>query len=1101
MYTFTVGRSCWYFWGTGEETAKIIRRIWHVNSGTSLTIKGGRIENNRARGAGAILNGGAVKANISDETEAGTKEAQKATVIQGNTSDYAGAIYNTGSMELNHTIIKSNISTAQLSSESAGGVYSSGALFALNSGALYGNTNEDEKNKFTSAQDLLIRASKAARVLPAAQMYDPEVTDAGYFADYRWIDVSKISNKVETGGLEGVKSSDGKYKAIVYDDREIVAKVGDEGFSTLKEALQKAGNGGMIDLVPQKYEGLDNAVLLEQEITLNKNITIRMNGASIKTTTDLNRLFKVGKGCKLTLKGDGDIFGRIQVLKGAELSLDGNVRIYVQTENIATTQDAYIPVVNEGTVTVSPEAELDRLLIRQKGTLKAEGKIKELGINYAVNMQENVLHNEVGKLTIHGFSESKPSHILKVKDGFRADEILYSSVAIQQGSQGDVTLIQGESSDYLATVKENISVVFSDKKNFAVIETEGNNVVLRKESTDGVYLAGSGNDAKDGKTSANKVKTFARAKELLEEYGWNKIYVVGTVAIDNEQEWELKEGQRLMRYPTYTAGALVQVNAKGALTLKNITIDGAYSVGISAAAPLVVVKGGVCNIEDGTVLQNNKNTTINLSSAVNYGGAVYSEGTVQMNGGTIAGNQAYVGGGVFVNSGTFILSDGEIRNNTATGKDSAKHYPSAGGGVLIARTGQMIMEGGTVSGNTAYHGGGIYVNGGKGNYENGVLFLKNVAIRENTSRSGSGKALAACPTSKVTIHVTDGAAIYDNKPVKSSGISDLYIKSGNYGSYQGHPSIKISPFMLGGGAYHWKDSSGRELPLNGIKLVYGDQLAAFTEATANNITASEDDFLVKIQNNEAWTQGGGIGTNGNVIIGSETGELVDIDIEKIWEKVSYDYQKPEVDVEILRGVEGQEPANQEKVGFVRLTEKDGWKASVKGLPKVSQNGETYIYGIREAENGYLSEIGEPAVNVYQDGATIRTSYSWKVKNTPQYNLKLEKQVERDPGDLRDSTFHFTIQLSDIGDQTLQIVRTKRDGTTEEEQLTFVKGNGNSGTAEVDLAAGESVLLTGIPGAMNYMISESLSGAKEIYINGEAQSEKGTAYELYRDRSG
>ena len=162
---------------------------------------------------------------------------------------------------------------------------------------------------------------------------------------------------------------------------------------------------------------------------------------------------------------------------------------------------------------------------------------------------------------------------------------------------------------------------------------------------------------------------------------------------------------------------------------------------------------------------------------------------------------------------------------------------------------------------------------------------------------------------------------------------------------------------------------------------------------------------------------------------------------------------------------------------------------------------TYIYGIREVENGYLSEIGEPAVNVYQDGATIRTSYSWKVKNTPQYNLKLEKQVERDPGDLRDSTFHFTIQLSDIGDQTLQIVRTKRDGTTEEEQLTFVKGNGNSGTAEVDLAAGESVLLTGIPGAMNYMISESLSGAKEIYINGEAQSEKGTAYELYRDRSG
>lgn len=1130
-----------------------------VDVKTPFNIKGGRIENNRARCAGAILNKGTVKGNISDESG-----AEKATVIRGNTSDMAGAIFNTGSgsVELNHTVIKGNATTAKgTGSGIVGGVYTEGALFALNSGALYGNINEEAEKKFAGAYDLWIKSGKEGRVLPAAEMYDPEVTEAGYFTDYRWLETLTPYGKAEAGGLEGIEQGERKYKAVAYDEREIVAKVGNEGFATLKQALQKVSNGGTVDLVPQKYGGLDNAVLLDTSMTISKNITIRMNGASIKTTTPLGRLLQVSKGYKLTLEGEGDIFGQITVAKGAEMALDGNVRIHVQNENVQGSSNSNFPVINDGTVTVGSDAEIDKLLIRQNGTLKVEGKVKELGINYNVNVLETTIHSEVEKLMIHGFTESKPNHIIKVKDGFRADEILYSGMIVQQASQGDVTLIQGESSDYLASVKENISVAFTDKKNFGVIEADGNNIVLRKESTDGVYLAGNGNDANDGKTSSKKVKTFGRAKELLEEYGWNKIYVVGTVAIDNAQEWELKEGQRLMRYPTYT-GALAQVNAKGTLTLRNITMDGAANVGVSAIAPLVVVKGGTCNIEDGAVLQNNTNTTNRLGSSTDlYGGAIYSEGTVQMNGGAIANNQAYVGGGVFVNSGTFTVSGGEIRGNKATGMDTTGHYHSAGGGILVARTGHVMMEGGTVSGNTAYHGGGvslandsndfisaesykpqftmeggtirentsgesgggifiqhrcvatinrgtieentskggayggggIYVNGGKGGYENGLLLLKNVAIRENTSHSGSGKALASCPTSQVSIHVTDGAVIYDNKPVSSSGISDLYIKSGIINGVSGHPSVMVSPFMLGGGAYHWKDKSGSELPLNGIKLVYSGQLAAFTEVTANDITAHEDDFRVKIQNNEAWTQGGGIGSNGNVIIGSETGELVDIDIEKIWENVSYDYEKPEVDVEIWRGVEGQNPENQEKIGFIRLTEKDGWKASVKGLPKVSGSGETYVYDVREVENGYLSKIEAPVIQETQDGATTRTSYSWKVVNTPQYNLKLEKQVEREPGDLRDSTFHFTIQLGNIGDQTLQTVRTNRDGTTEEGQLTFVKGNGNRGTAEVDLAAGESILLKGIPGAMNYMISESLSGAQETYINGEAHSETGTAY--------
>jgi hypothetical protein len=82
------------------------------------------------------------------------------------------------------------------------------------------------------------------------------------------------------------------------------------------------------------------------------------------------------------------------------------------------------------------------------------------------------------------------------------------------------------------------------------------------------------------------------------------------------------------------------------------------------------------------------------------GGVSVGEGTFTMSGGTISGNTAAAGGGVYTDSScTFTMNNGTISGNTA--------ISSNGGGV---RSNTFIMNGGTISGNTSSgNGGGVSV--------------------------------------------------------------------------------------------------------------------------------------------------------------------------------------------------------------------------------------------------------------------------------------------------------------------------------------------------------------------------------------------------------
>ena len=93
------------------------------------------------------------------------------------------------------------------------------------------------------------------------------------------------------------------------------------------------------------------------------------------------------------------------------------------------------------------------------------------------------------------------------------------------------------------------------------------------------------------------------------------------------------------------------------------------------------------------------------------GGGVYVKGAFEMNGGTIIGNRAYKGGGVYVTDGNDFAGRFEMKGGSICG-----NLAVYGGGVSIYRDGSnypsFIMSNGTISGNHATNdGGGVHVRG------------------------------------------------------------------------------------------------------------------------------------------------------------------------------------------------------------------------------------------------------------------------------------------------------------------------------------------------------------------------------------------------------
>jgi len=226
----------------------------------------------------------------------------------------------------------------------------------------------------------------------------------------------------------------------------------------------------------------------------------------------------------------------------------------------------------------------------------------------------------------------------------------------------------------------------------------------------------------------------------------------GGVYVDSDGTFTMQGNTQVSGNTGSNGGGGVYVNEKGTFTMQ----DSAQVSGNTASSG-----GGGVYINGTFTMQDNAQVSGNTASSGGGGVYVNEQGTFTMKdsalvlrntSSTSLSNNfwypSYSSGGVYVNGGTFIMQGGTISGNTAT---SSGYASGSGGGVFSA--GRFTMEGGTISGNTSTSlrpGGGVYVH-------NGTFAMKGGAISGNTATSFNSDAYY---NDSITVAPGSGGGVY-----------------------------------------------------------------------------------------------------------------------------------------------------------------------------------------------------------------------------------------------------------------------------------------------------------------------------------------------------
>lgn len=442
----------------------------------------------------------------------------------------------------------------------------------------------------------------------------------------------------------------------------------------------------------------------------------------------------------------------------------------------------------------------------------------------------------------------------------------------------------------------------------------------------------------------------------------------------------LADGNMTMTDGTISGNTASEYNAAG-----GVLVNGTSSLAMSGgtiADNTAKRGGGVCVRENGTFTMSggtiSGNSTAVDSATIQQpnagGGGVFVEDNAafEMTNGTITGNKTNgMGGGVAtavlsesdtVGGGRFHMTGGTISDNTA----------SCGGGVYSwSGRDRVVLEGGNIVNNTAYRqGGGVYVS-----HAPWSITIKNALITANKAAIQGG-GIWSCPVGTVSLG-TD-AAVFGNTAGKSADDAAFLLK------WNETYSTSFSGRMYGGGLVTWyRDTSisagdanygafggdrydaanpGAPVePASGAIKGYGLKAVVSAESKALAETAP-----LKIMGNTA-ERGGGVGTNGEVIIpGEDTLENpVSLTVHKVWSGTSA--YPTAVTVNLIRiAKDGTRTA----IGTVLLSERS-----------TDKDGKTWSYTFAKLDGAYTYTVEEEAVDGFNtsisgsmaDGFTITNS--------------------------------------------------------------------------------------------------------------------------------
>lgn len=317
----------------------------------------------------------------------------------------------------------------------------------------------------------------------------------------------------------------------------------------------------------------------------------------------------------------------------------------------------------------------------------------------------------------------------------------------------------------------------------------------------------------------------------------------------------------------------------------------------------IYVNSGTLNLSgEGYVTNNYKACDCNdCRNDVNntHGGggiALANSSVMNMTGGYVTGNYSgLAGGGIYAgffghNVG-FTMSGGTIAGNCAEYGEGGGLRIAGGTNGVIQATNKVYITNNITNSNNDWGGGGIFVQ------EKGNLSIMNALITGNTA-GGFGGGVGACPTGETLIVNQDGAAIYENRAsgTNMSGggnnktydstlaqTSEVFTRNG-YADYfcvrakdgANGPISLVTGLMAGGGAANWRGSCD-EQPVSigpsgyaAAKYLFGLDAHPDGAAKSQAVNAAK----VIITGNHSNIHGGGIMTNGGLILGDPGGKVV-----------------------------------------------------------------------------------------------------------------------------------------------------------------------------------------------------------------------------------
>ena len=317
----------------------------------------------------------------------------------------------------------------------------------------------------------------------------------------------------------------------------------------------------------------------------------------------------------------------------------------------------------------------------------------------------------------------------------------------------------------------------------------------------------------------------------------------------------------------YTKGANVTIG--GSANITNNRVDACiadynlYNNGLLGGGGIACTNGGKLTMTGGSVTANYSHEAGGGIYAGFYGQGIQ----FAMSGGIIAGNMSEnaEGGGLRISGGTNGVIEAAdtsnkiyiTNNKTMTGSQNGRGGDWGGGGVFVQATGKLNLR--------------------------AALVTKNDA-------GGWGGGIGACPTGQTIVTHTNGSAIYNNtdhgehfsaggngknEDSDSAYITDTFKTAGHEDFFLVRKNdskdtvAAVLGKMLGGGSAGWKGTcDGNEItidPNGGAEAKYMFGL----EAHPSDQAKSDAQLAAKtiISGNYSYTHGGGIMTNGDLIVG------------------------------------------------------------------------------------------------------------------------------------------------------------------------------------------------------------------------------------------